>query len=42
VDAVAARFGIPRRRVYDLALASKSAGADPDDRNARPDQRVEH
>jgi hypothetical protein len=41
VDAVAAQFGIPRRRVYDLALASKGAGADPDDRNAPPGERVE-
>jgi 16S rRNA (cytidine1402-2'-O)-methyltransferase len=41
VDAVAARFGVPRRRVYDLALASKSTGADPDDRNAPPGERVE-
>lgn len=34
VDAVAARFGIPRRRVYDLALASKGDATDSDDRNA--------
>jgi 16S rRNA (cytidine1402-2'-O)-methyltransferase len=34
VDAVAAQLGIPRRRVYDLALASKSASTDPDERNA--------
>jgi hypothetical protein len=44
VDAVAAQFGIPRRRVYDLALASKSADAadadDPDDRNAPPGDSV--
>jgi 16S rRNA (cytidine1402-2'-O)-methyltransferase len=36
VDAVAAQLGIPRRRVYDLALASKGAAADPDERNAQP------
>ncbi|HXA32873.1 MAG TPA: 16S rRNA (cytidine(1402)-2'-O)-methyltransferase [Acidimicrobiales bacterium] len=41
VDAVAAQFGIPRRRVYDLALASKGAAADPDDRNEQPGDRVE-
>jgi 16S rRNA (cytidine1402-2'-O)-methyltransferase len=40
VDAVAAQFGIPRRRVYDLALASKSAG-EPDQRNGEPGERVE-
>ena len=41
VDAVAAQFGLPRRRVYDLALGSKTTGAGPDDRNAQPDERVE-
>ncbi len=40
VDAVAAQFGLPRRRVYDLALGSKSTGEGPDDRNAQPDGRV--
>ncbi len=41
VDAVAAQFGIPRRRVYDLALGSKGPGRGPDDRNAEPDERVD-
>jgi 16S rRNA (cytidine1402-2'-O)-methyltransferase len=41
VDAVAAQFGIPRRRVYDLALASKGATTDPDERNAQPGDRVD-
>lgn len=41
VDAVAAQLGIPRRRVYDLALASKGTAADPDGRNAEPGDRVD-
>ncbi|HEX3564071.1 MAG TPA: 16S rRNA (cytidine(1402)-2'-O)-methyltransferase [Acidimicrobiales bacterium] len=41
VDAVAAQLGIPRRRVYDLALASTSATTDPDERNAQPGDRVD-
>jgi 16S rRNA (cytidine1402-2'-O)-methyltransferase len=41
VDAVAAQFGIPRRRVYDLALASKTSATHPDDRNAQPGEKVD-
>ncbi|HEX4219444.1 MAG TPA: SAM-dependent methyltransferase, partial [Acidimicrobiales bacterium] len=41
VDAVAAQLGLPRRRVYDLALAIKGADGEPDERNAGRDERVE-
>jgi 16S rRNA (cytidine1402-2'-O)-methyltransferase len=41
VDAVAAQFGIPRRRVYDLALATKATDGEAGERNAEVDEGVE-
>jgi 16S rRNA (cytidine1402-2'-O)-methyltransferase len=41
VDAVAAQFGIPRRRVYDLALATKATDRKAGERNAEREERVE-
>lgn len=41
VDAVAAQFGIPRRRVYDLALATKATDGQASERNAELDEGVE-
>jgi 16S rRNA (cytidine1402-2'-O)-methyltransferase len=41
VDAVAAQFGIPRRRVYDLALATKATDGQAGERNAELDEGVE-
>jgi 16S rRNA (cytidine1402-2'-O)-methyltransferase len=41
VDAVAAQFGIPRRRVYDLALATKATDGQAGGRNAELDEGVQ-